>query len=165
MSMDDTPRDRMQVLDRVVEGLLRLETRGVVVLPENLPPRPWYLGGQWFQRVLTRPEDFIYIHEHTGLGMTFDISHAQLECNHSGLRLVDLIRECRPIIRHLHVADASGIDGEGVQIGDGSVGWPEALGELSGAEFTWVPEVWSGHLNQMAGFIEALNRLGDIGGL
>lgn len=165
MSMDDAPRDRRQVLDRIVEGLLRLDVHGVSVLPENLPPRPWYLGGQWYQSVLTRPEDFLYIHEHTGLGMTFDISHAQLECNHSGLRLIDLIRECRPIIKHLHVADASGIDGEGVQVGDGTVDWPNVLGELAGAEFTWVPEIWSGHLNRMAGFIEALNRLGDLGGL
>ena len=55
--------------------------------PENLPPRPWYLGGQWFQYGFMLPEDMLSFCNHFDLKMTYDICHAQLFCNHSGCDL------------------------------------------------------------------------------
>ena len=94
-----------------------------------------------------------------GLGMALDISHAQLYCTMFGSDLADYVRICLPHSRHLHLADASGIDGEGLQIDEGVVQWDEILELLSQADFTWVPEIWSGHLHHAAGFVEAINRL------
>lgn len=160
MSMDEPIISRERLLARAMAGFKRLDPKGVVLLPENLPPRPWYLGGQWFQNVFVRPEEMIEFCQELNLGMTLDISHAQLACNATGSDLSEYVRLCLPYTRHLHLADADGIDGEGIQIGEGVVEWNTILPVLARDDFTWVPEIWSGHLHNGAGFVEALNRLG-----
>ncbi len=165
MSMDEPIRDRAKLLQRAVDAFKQFDAKGTVLLPENLPPRPWYLGGQWFQNVFIRPEEMIEFCQETGTGMTLDISHAQLYCNIYERDLREFVRICLPLVRHLHLADASGIDGEGLQIGEGVVQWDDLLTLLAREDFTWVPEIWSGHLHNGAGFVEAINRLGRLGGL
>jgi hypothetical protein len=41
--------------------------------------------------------------------------------------------------------------------------WDIILPLLARQDFTWVPEIWSGHLHRGAGFIEAINRLSKYG--
>lgn len=163
MSMDEPIHDRRRLLQRGVEAFRRLDPKGMLLLPENLPPRPWYLGGQWYQNVFIRPEEMIEFCQELKLGMTLDISHAQLYCHAAERPLADFVRLCLPYTRHLHLADAAGIDGEGLQIGDGVVPWDTIAPLLAEPDFTWVPEIWSGHLNDGAGFVEAVNRLGRFG--
>jgi N-acetylneuraminate synthase len=97
--------------------------------------------------------------------MTFDLCHAQLYCNWDNVSLKDFAREVAPYAHHLHISDATGIDGEGVQVGEGSIEWEPVLSELEGSDRTWVPEIWSGHLNNGAGFVDAINRLAAYGKL
>ena len=159
MSMDEPHRDVDVLMERSVDALGRLNPRGAILLPENLPPRPWYLGGQWFQNLWTHPEHMIEVCQQTGLGMTLDISHAQLHCTQANGSLRDFVRRCLPYTRHVHFADASGIDHEGLQIGEGAVDWDQLLALLANENFTWVPEIWSGHLDGHVGFVHAVNRL------
>lgn len=163
MSMDEPIVDTDRLLRRGIETLKRVDTTGIDLLPENLPPRPWYFGGQWFQNIYIRPEEMIATCQELGCGMTLDLSHAQLHCNHAGTRLRDFVRDCLPYAHHLHIADASGIDGEGVQIGEGVIAWKPILALLADIDFTWVPEIWSGHLHDGAGFVEAIHRLKRFG--
>ena len=166
MSMDEpivNPRDRERLLQRSIEGFRRLDPKGTILLPENLPPRPWYLGGQWHQNIFIRPEEMIEFAQELGVGITLDTSHAQLYCNVYKQDLVDFVKQCLPYTRHMHFGDASGIDGEGLQIGEGVVDWDVLLPLLADEEFSWVPEIWSGHLQDGAGFIEAVNRLARYG--
>lgn len=163
MSMDEPIADRDSLLRRAVDSFRRLDAKGTALLPENLPPRPWYLGGQWFQNVFIRPEEMIEVCQELGLHMTLDISHAQLYCNAYDESLREFVRRCLPYTRHLHIADASGIDGEGLQIGEGVVEWDEVMELLAQDDFTWVPEIWSGHLHGAAGFVEAISRLSRYG--
>lgn len=159
MSMDEPRADHQRLLRRAIDAFRCLDSRGLTLLPENLPPRPWYLGGQWFQNVFIRPEEMVEFCQELGVGMTLDLSHAQLYCNAYGQRLRQYIDLCLPYTHHLHIADASGIDGEGIQIGEGVIAWDAILERLSREEFTWVPEIWSGHLHHGAGFVEAINRI------
>jgi sialic acid synthase SpsE/sugar phosphate isomerase/epimerase len=159
MTMDEPVADTRLLLDRAVEPFRRFRTNGVQLLPENLPPRPWLLGGQWVQNAFMRPEEMVEFCQELGLDMALDISHAQLYCTMFGTDLADYVRICLPHAKHLHLADATGIDGEGLQIDEGVVQWDEILELLSRADFTWVPEIWSGHLHHAAGFVEAINRL------
>ena len=64
----------------------------------------------------------------------------------------------------MHIVDAKGIDGEGLQIGDGQINFDyfaDTLNRLAiGAGF--IPEIWQGHKDGGRGFIEALDRLQNI---
>lgn len=163
MSMDEPIHDHPRLLARAVESFRRLDPRGAQLMPENLPPRPWYFGGQWFQNVFLRPEEMVEFCQELDLGMTLDLSHAQLYCNQADVKLEDFVARCLPLVRHLHIADASGIDGEGLQIGEGVIEWDTVLEVLAHEDFTWVPEIWSGHLHHGAGFVEAIHRLQRYG--
>ncbi len=159
MSMDEPITNRTRLLQVALDTFKQLKAKGTILLPENLPPRPWYLGGQWFQNVFISPEEMIEFCQELGLGMTLDISHAQLYCNVYNYRLHDYVNLCLPYTQHLHIADASGLDGEGIQIEEGVIAWDTILELLAQEDFTWVPEIWSGHLHNGSGFIEAINRL------
>jgi N-acetylneuraminate synthase len=165
MSMDEPVRNVEPLLERALDSFRRLDARGVTLLPENLPPRPWYLGGQWFQNTFIHAEQMVDFCKELGLGMALDISHAQLYCTAYNKDLAHFVKTCLPHARHLHLADANGIDSEGLQIGEGVVEWEAILELLARADFTWVPEIWSGHLHRGAGFIQAINRLAKYGRL
>ncbi|HPQ39590.1 MAG TPA: N-acetylneuraminate synthase family protein [bacterium] len=165
MTLDEPVRDTDRILERIIDEMRRLIRMGPDILPENLPPRPWYLGGQWFQNVLTLPEDLLRLHGELNCQITFDLCHAQLACTVYERSLTDYIDTVMPVTRHVHLSDASGIDGEGLQVDEGIIDWPETLLHLRRHQFTWVPEIWSGHLNRASGFRLALQRLVNHGGL
>jgi N-acetylneuraminate synthase len=165
MSMDEPERDVDALLQRAAAAFRELDARGLDLLPENLPPRPWYLGGQWFQNAFTHPEHMVEFCRELALGMTLDVSHAQLWCAESGMPLREYVERTLPYARHLHLADASGIDNEGLQIGEGEIDWNALLEQLERTDFTWVPEIWSGHLHGHQGFVHAVNRLATLGRL
>jgi N-acetylneuraminate synthase len=65
----------------------------------------------------------------------------------------------------LHIADAKGTDGEGLQIGEGELDFP-ALCELLKKvcpDASFMPEIWQGHKNKGEGFWVALEKLEKIG--
>jgi N-acetylneuraminate synthase len=163
MSMDEPITKHQKLLYRAIDAFRELNPKDTILLPENLPPRPWYLGGQWFQNIFIRPEEMIEFAQELNVGITLDLSHAQLYCNAYNHRLQEFMKLCLPYTRHLHIADASGIDGEGIHIEEGVIEWDIILPLLARQDFTWVPEIWSGHLHQGAGFVEAVNRLSKYG--
>jgi N-acetylneuraminate synthase len=64
-----------------------------------------------------------------------------------------------PYVSHLHLSDASGLDGEGLQIGDGTIDWVKFFRIAKDFQGTMVPEIWRGHQRGGEGFIIAINRL------
>ncbi|MDQ3069604.1 MAG: N-acetylneuraminate synthase family protein [Acidobacteriota bacterium] len=159
MTMDDPDAKTASMYDRALEAMGRLDTRGVTILPENLPPRPWYFGGQWCQNAFIHPEEIADFCRRLNVKMCFDICHAQLYCNWAGRQLCDYIEIVRPYIAHIHVSDAAGIAAEGLQIGEGMIDFTAAFEQLHGLEYSWVPEIWRGHNNNNEGFAIALKRL------
>ena len=163
--MGEAPNDLM--MERAVDNFKRLSfnTSDVEILPENLPPRPWYLGGQWFQYGFMPASDMIKFCEHFGLGMTFDICHAGLYCNHSGVALSEYASKVSHLVSHMHISDAAGIDGEGVQIGGGNIQFQDVFSELKSVDFSWVTEIWSGHLHNGSGTYKSLHSLKKYAGM
>lgn len=159
-------RDRLKARAKFAASFEALRERaefvGVELLPENLPPFPWYYGGQWRSNVFVEPGEIAEFADEHGAGICLDTSHAQLWCAHASSRLVDFVLDVKPYIRHMHVADARGVNGEGVQIGEGEVPFEEILTALSGYTESWVPEIWQGHLNGGRGFFVAIKRLNEI---
>ncbi|MBI2058301.1 MAG: N-acetylneuraminate synthase family protein [Nitrospirae bacterium] len=144
---------------RFIDSLRRLDTTGVEVLLENLPPFPWYFGGQWTGYLFLNPEEIAAFCAETKFNICLDTSHAQLYCKHVGKDIVSFVRAVRPYIRHLHVADAHGVHGEGVQIGEGEIPFEAVFGELKDYDEGFVPEIWRGHQWKGKRALEALSRL------
>jgi sialic acid synthase SpsE len=165
MSLDHVINEKSTplMMERAVDNFkkLRFNPDDIDILPENLPPRPWYLGGQWFQYGFMLAEDMMDFCNHFGLKMTYDICHAALHCNHSNISLNEYTRKVMPLVSHFHLSDAVGIDGEGVQVGEGCVNFDSFFKELEGfnQDFSWVTEIWSGHVNHGAGCRKSMHNL------
>lgn len=148
--------------ERLVATLKSLDTSGVDLLVENLPPYPWYFGGRWFGHVVCDVDNTVEVCERSGLGLCFDTSHAALECARTGADLTAFAARVAPFVRHLHVSDGAGVSGEGLQIGEGTVNFVDVLPPLLAGRPTMIPEIWMGHHDVGEGFRVALEHLTDI---
>ncbi|GLC26698.1 N-acetylneuraminate synthase family protein [Roseisolibacter agri] len=154
--------DTQGATERLLHSLRRLDHDGVDLLLENLAPFPWFFGGKWFGHVLTNADSAEYLCRESGLGFCFDTSHAGMECNRSGASLTEFAQRVAPYTRHLHVSDAAGTGGEGLQIGEGDVNFAEVLPPVLSRAPSVVPEIWMGHHQRGKGFQVALESLADL---
>ena len=58
------------------------------------------------------------------LNICFDTSHSKLYCNWAHMDFYEQVLTLLPYTHHLHISDASGLDGEGLQIGEGTFNRP-----------------------------------------
>ena len=152
---------RAPMYERVAAGLERLDTDGVELVAQTLPPFPWYMGGQLHCNLFVDPDDTAAFAEDAGIGLCLDVSHSKLACTARGTSFAELVEVLGPHARHLHLVDAQGLDGEGLQVGDGDIDWPvlaEQLDRLA-PRVGFIPEIWQGHKNDGEGFWVALDRL------
>jgi N-acetylneuraminate synthase len=158
--------DNRHLIELGYDSMRKLNTEGVVFLAENNPPRPWYFSGQWYDNAFCHPQEMIDFCTEFNLPMCFDFSHAKLFCNVTGYDFYEYVRQVAPITKHLHVCDAYGIDGEGMQIGEGEIDMKETIkilaeyGDLS--TMSWTPEIWQGHNHDYHGFLLGFSRLINI---
>ncbi|MCH6469392.1 N-acetylneuraminate synthase family protein [Sinomonas terrae] len=146
---------------RIAEALRRLDTAGVRLAAQTLPPYPWLMGGQQFHNLFLDPKDTAEFAGATGIGLCLDVSHSKLAANHLGIPFSEAVELLAPHTIHLHLVDAKGVDGEGVQIGEGEVDWAALSAQLDrlAPEAGFIPEIWQGHTNSGEGFWTALERL------
>lgn len=152
---------RGTLYDRVAKSLAELDTDGVEILPQTLPPFPWYFGGQLYCNIFVDAEDTAKFCRDHGYRICLDVSHSQLAANHRKSSLMEFIELVGPHTGHLHLVDAEGLDGEGVQIGEGEINFSmlsEKLAMLA-PHAGFIPEIWQGHKNEGEGFWLALERL------
>ena len=148
--------------ERLLLALAQLDTSGVDLLLENLPPYPWYFGGRWFGHMICDVANTVLLCERSGLGLCFDTSHAALECARTGESLQEFGERVVPFVRHLHVSDGAGTSGEGLQIGEGGINFTRLLPPLMASHPTMIPEIWMGHHENGEGFRVALERLTEV---
>lgn len=153
--------ERGERYERVASALSEIDLTGVEVIPQTMPPFPWYFGGQRFMSLFIDPEEIAEFCIRHGYRMCFDTSHSKLACNHHNWSFTDFVQAIGPHTAHLHLGDASGIDGEGLQILDGEIDWPMLSRELrsSAPDASFIPEIWQGHKNGGEGFWRALELL------
>jgi len=153
--------ERPRLYERIAAALDEVDHSAVHVLAQTLPPFPWYLGGQLHCNLFVDPEDTVAFVDAAGIGLCLDVSHTKLAANQRGASFAEWTEVLAPRARHLHLVDAAGVDGEGLQIGEGEIDFgvlAEQLGRLCpGAGF--IPEIWQGHKNDGEGFWTALDRL------
>ncbi len=155
-------QDKKVLKKTLIKSLGELDNKNVEILLENLPPYPWYYGGQWKGNYFMDAEIIRSFCEEIGYMICFDLSHAALYCNAKGKDIIDYINIVKPYIRHIHFSDAYGLDGEGVQIGEGDIDMKSVMALFSDYRGSWVPEIWRGHIQKGKGFVEALIKLKEF---
>jgi N-acetylneuraminate synthase len=166
MSLDHPIEDRRILYENLRRSVEELDFSDVELLLENLPPHPWYFGGQWLTNAFMDSYEIRDFIVPLGLDMCFDTSHAKLYCNWAHVDFYEQIRVILPHIRHLHLSDAAGLDGEGLQIGEGTIDWVHffqtiGAGQPDGYRGTMIPEIWRGHQRNSEGFVIAIRRLSE----
>lgn len=157
--LDEPARHERYAL--ILDSLSRMDLAGVEIIPQTMPPFPWHFGGQRYQNLFMRPEEISAFCRQNGYRICLDISHSQLACNYYKWSFTGFLREVGPFTTHLHMADASGVDGEGLQIGEGHIDFSAVCDSLNKVcpDASFIPEVWQGHKNGGEGFWLAFEKL------
>ena len=146
----------------LAKNLQEIDTDGVELLIENMPPNPWYFGGQWFNSVFLDPKEIDQFCHDTGFGMCYDTSHALLHCNYAKQTLNNFTNIISKHVRHLHISDGAGTTQEGLQLGSGNIDFDHLFEILKNIDTGFIPEIWQGHLNHGKGFRKALKTIEDL---
>jgi sialic acid synthase SpsE/sugar phosphate isomerase/epimerase len=143
------------------ELLSRFRSRGVTVMLQWLPPIAWYFGGSVRLHAMNDLRDVHLLKQHD-LPVCMDVCHLLLGRNFFGFSAEGVMQDLRSQTRHVHIADAAGIDGEGLAIGEGEPQNIEVIRKALDFDCLKVIEVWQGHLDQGAGFRKALLSLSRL---
>jgi len=146
---------------RLLESFARVDAEGVELIPQTMPPFPWHFGGQRYHNLFADADEIAGFCTHNGYRVCLDVSHSKLACNHARSSFKAFLDEVAPHAAHLHIVDASGVDGEGLQIGEGDVDFLQLSEQLDRhcPRTSFIPEIWQGHKNGGEGFWIALERL------
>lgn len=143
------------------QSLTELDMAGVELIPQTMAPFPWHFGGQRYQNLFVKIEEIVHWCEKLNLRMCFDVSHSMLTSNYLGCDFYDFSKKIAPYTAHLHLGDAKGFNGEGLQVGEGEIDF-DKLGQIlrdGCPQASFIPEIWQGHKNGGEGFWIALERL------
>jgi sialic acid synthase SpsE/sugar phosphate isomerase/epimerase len=158
-----SPKERSKMYTRLAQALKKLDQTGIELLLENLPPFPWYKGGQWFSNTFMDAGEIRDFAKKYGYSLCYDTSHAQLYCTYAKKDPIEFFKTIKPFVKHIHLSDGIGTDGEGIQIDEGEVPLKTLMPEILSAHTTVSPEIWMGHRYNGEGFIIALKRLKKYG--
>ncbi|MBC8330571.1 MAG: N-acetylneuraminate synthase family protein [Anaerolineae bacterium] len=160
-SLDQPITDRKGLYDNLRRSVEELDYNDVELLIENLPPHPWYFGGQWLTNAFMDTYEIRDFLDSMGLMTCYDTSHHKLYCNWADVDFYEQVEVILPYVSHLHLSDASGLDGEGLQIGQGNIDWVRFFRIVKDYHGTMIPEIWRGHQRGGEGFFVAINRLSE----
>ncbi len=154
-------RERLDLYERVADSLRQLDSDGVEIIIQTMPPYPWLLGGQMFHNLFLDPEETADFCKKYGYGLCFDVSHSYLAANHLSRTMSEYVSLLGPYTVHIHMVDGSGVGEEGLQIGEGTLDFKQLARDLDrhAPTASFIPEVWQGHENGGEGFWIALGRL------
>lgn len=147
--------------DAFVNSMREINMHGVDFLVENMPPNPFFYGGQWYCSIFMDPRECLDYCAGNGYGFCWDACHAALWCNSIGMpeKILDFMRKVKPIMAHVHLSDAKDVAGEGIQIGEGTMPLKEIIRYLEPMQIGVVLEIWYGHKDNFRGFKIGWERL------
>lgn len=154
--------EREPLRDNLIQSLASLSGLDEVeIIPQTMPPFPWHFGGQRFHNLFVDAEFIESFCLDTNYRICLDVSHSKLACNFLREPFREFLERILPYATHLHLADARGVDGEGLQIGEGSIDWPQLfyLMMKRAPKASFIPEIWQGHKNRGEGAWLALEIL------
>ncbi len=143
------------------QSLKVLDSDGVEIIPQTMAPFPWHFGGQRYQNIFIHVDEIVTFCKENNLRMCYDVSHSKLACNYFNRDFYEFSEKIAPVTAHIHMGDARGLNGEGLQVGEGNIDF-DKLGkifEMGCPGATFIPEIWQGHKNDGEGFWIALEKL------
>lgn len=160
------PEEQRQALyNRVADSLSEIDLSPVELAIQTMPPFPWHFGGQSHHNLFVDPNEINTFCQQTGYKICLDVSHSMMACNYYHWDFSDFLKKVLPHTVHLHIVDAKGVDGEGVQIGQGDVDFKMLRHYMNryAPNVQFIPEVWQGHKNNGEGFWAGLSFLEKVG--
>jgi hypothetical protein len=121
-----------------------------------LPRMAWYFGGSVRLNVFCSINDIDFFKQ-LPFGICLDTAHCIMAANYEDQDPTNWISALLPISKHIHIADAKGVDGEGVPFGLGDLDITSI--PLGDTELRKVVEQWEGHLHDFKGFKEGLSAI------
>ena len=162
----DNPKpenDRKELYGRISESLSQIDFLSTELAIQNMAPFPWHFGGQRFQNIYMVPDEIIEQSIKSNSKICLDLSHLQLTCNYFKLNFQNSLANLLPLTSHLHIGDARGDNGEGIEIGQGDIEWNETWKKICKyPNISFIPEVWQGHKDHGVGFWTALKFLSSL---
>ena len=158
-TLDDKTKNKYYL--NFAKSLEKLNLDGVELIPQTMAPFPWHFGGQRYQNLFLSSSEIEKWCKKLGLRMCFDISHSMLTCNHFKYDFYEFCSVVGKYSAHLHLGDALGVNGEGLQIGTGEIDFNKLVAILTETcpNASFIPEIWQGHKNNGEGFWIALDKL------
>ena len=152
---------RVALYESIADALSQIDLTGVEIIVQTMPPFPWHFGGQRYHNLFMMADEIVDFCERHRFRVCLDVSHSQLACTHFSTSFKEFLEKVGPYSAHLHLVDAEGIDGEGLQIGEGAVdfGMVAEVLQRRAANASFIPEIWQGHKNDGEGFWIALDKL------
>lgn len=141
--------------------LEQFKDKNINILPQWLPPIAWYFGGSIDLSISNNQDDANLI-KNNNIDICMDLGHMFLGRNYYKFDENALLNTLDKNIKHLHISDALGIDGEGFPVGVGGKQNMDVINSLLDKDCLKVIEVWQGHLNHGQRFKDELNTLSNI---
>lgn len=157
-SFSQSCEDRDLFYSRCHELSDELGSDGVDLCFQWLPPYAWYFGGSVALHVFNSSADVDCV-KSLSLPICLDLSHFLMG---TAGGIVDFDRDFGVLLthtKHVHLAGAEGVDGEGVELASLEKPYVDVLPILLESPVAKVIEPWQGHLNGGDGFIRELNWL------
>jgi sialic acid synthase SpsE/endonuclease IV len=148
-----------KMYQQIATSLNSIKSDDCEFIIQTMPPFPWHFGGRRYHNLFLTPQEITKFCKEHNYRICFDVSHSQLACNYYHLSMEEFAGCVRSYVAHLHIADASGNDREGLQIGDGNMKFASIFKIFEDSDATFIPEIWQGHEDEGYGFIKALNAL------
>ena len=154
-------QERRNLYDNLLTSIFSLKTEGIEIIPQNMAPYPWHFGGQRYQNLFMDSAEILDFCNNNNIRICHDISHSCLACNKFNWNHIEYIKILASVTAHFHIADGKGVDGEGLQIGEGTIDFKRALNAIKeyAPNVSFIPEVWQGHKNNGEGFWYSLEKL------
>lgn len=152
--------DKHRRYDLLSKSISEIDKSEITFCAQTMPPFPWHLGGQQFHNLFVFPDEIVAICERCNINVCLDTSHTLMAANFHKFDFFEGIEKFSRFVRHIHLADAKGLDQEGVVLGEGELNLPE-LKQFFDENLREIPivcETWQGHLNNGANFITDINK-------
>ena len=153
--------ERQNLYERVHDSLVAVQSENTEVIIQNMAPFPWHFGGQRFQNIFLDPNEIVTFCEKYGYRICLDTAHLSMYCKYFEKNFTQEFSKLLPVTAHIHMSDAKGLNGEGVQTGSGDVPFEHVMNNLP-KEISFIVETWQGHKEYGKGFETDLAYLRSV---